>query len=498
MSERGTLGWDRAALPMAFVRLGRDSEDAIRAIDSTKPTSSSPLAFEIRCKQVPREVVAGVHAVIWLGTNNNKGGSTPWTQGLRAFGTIDSVEGPEEYNATKQVRLSVALTLTRSLTKKDFVRAAGADYINIADLPVVGINNYSSQVVQMVDRSDVSQRLDILLKAIAALEPQFMDELRGAYPDIAQAADVVAEVSDQGNLIVAEALSMDPPAGENGGDESDDKLAELLAQVTRLLRDGYGGVIFRGAPGTSKSWYARRIAEQLVNGELDRLRAVQFHPSYQYEDFVEGYVPDPGGTFVSKAKHLVEMCEVARADIKQAYVLLIDEFSRADPARVFGEALTYIEASKRSVPFQTASGRQMVVPSNLIVLATMNVWDRGVDEVDAAVERRFASIALDPDSLLLEGLLRRNQVEEFLARRIRRLFQSLQSDPNHAVHIGHAYFRSVRDESSLQRLWDHQVRFLVERAFPLEKDGIERIAKLWRRAVMPAESESDRGPDEGV
>lgn len=55
-----------------------------------------------------------------------------------------------------------------------------------------------------------------------------------------------------------------------------------------------------------------------------------------------------------------------------------------------GEALTYLELSKRGLPFPLASGKECSIPKELVILATMNPLDRGVDEVDAALERRFA------------------------------------------------------------------------------------------------------------
>jgi 5-methylcytosine-specific restriction enzyme B len=132
----------------------------------------------------------------------------------------------------------------------------------------------------------------------------------------------------------------------------DDDPIWLLAQD--VLTDGFGGLILAGPPGTSKSWYAARIAERLTGGDADRQRYVQFHPSYQYEDFVEGYVPDPKTSgFTSRPKILLEIADearsVAESGVEGLFVLVIDELSRADPARVFGEALTYIEGTKRGL-----------------------------------------------------------------------------------------------------------------------------------------------------
>ena len=115
-----------------------------------------------------------------------------------------------------------------------------------------------------------------------------------------------------------------------------------------------------------------------------------------------------------RAKVFLQMCIDAAEDPDHTYVVVIDELSRADPGRVFGEALTYIERSRRGDEFLLASGQTAVIPPNLVILATMNPLDRGVDEVDAAFERRFAKIAMDPDPAILVEFLDRAGVEETL------------------------------------------------------------------------------------
>src|ERR1700752_4416883 len=99
-------------------------------------------------------------------------------------------------------------------------------------------------------------------------------------------------------------------------------------------------------------------------------------------------------------------------DPTNSYVLVIDELSRADVGRVFGEALTYVERTKRELPFNIANGDLIKVPSNFVILATMNPFDRGVDEVDAAFERRFAKISMDPDKALLDEILTDNGMDD--------------------------------------------------------------------------------------
>ena len=148
---------------------------------------------------------------------------------------------------------------------------------------------------------------------------------------------------------------------------------------------------------------------------------------------------------------------------------VIDELSRGDPGRVFGEALTYVEKSKRDIPFTLASGHAAVVPSNLIILATMNPFDRGVDEVDAAFERRFARIAMDPDRNILQSFLDGNEVQDPLRREIVRLFEMMNSRArsNPQAAVGHTFFTDVRDVASFASVWNHQLGFSRRRLIVL-------------------------------
>jgi 5-methylcytosine-specific restriction protein B len=258
----------------------------------------------------------------------------------------------------------------------------------------------------------------------------------------------------------------------------------LLVRVKQLLQDGYAGVIFSGPPGTSKSWYAGQIAAKLADNDPERVRSIQFHASYQYEDFVEGFVPRKGkrSGFKLQGKHLLEMINAANRANGRLCVLVIDEFSRGDPGRIFGEALTYLEMSKRDKEFLLASGSSVSIPKNLVFLATMNPLDRSVDEVDAAVERRFAKVEMSPDADRLKVILAKNGLDPELTSRIVRFFEAVNARAgSEFARLGQAYFNPVRDEDGLRRLWENQLQFYFSKAYRLDQDGLDDIKKLWKR-----------------
>jgi len=276
-----------------------------------------------------------------------------------------------------------------------------------------------------------------------------------------------------------------------------------VQEIIRLART-YGGVLLSGPPGTSKSFYAAAAAHHLAEGDKARYRFVQFHASYQYEDFMLGFSPEQGG-FGIKEGPFLNLAHAAKRDPDRTYVLVIDELSRADVGRVFGEALTYVERSKRELPFTIANGEELVVPSNLIILATMNPFDRGVDEVDAAFERRFAKISMDPSDEVLEEILLANEMDETLAANVLKWFRRINEHArkNPAAAVGHAYFADASDIVSLTDIWEYQLKYLVQRAFRRDSNTLADIEAAWKRVfvvpiteVVPLDASSGGLPPE--
>ena len=297
---------------------------------------------------------------------------------------------------------------------------------------------------------------------------------------------LTADDLDIGAKAKAEAghASSAPDAPEIGTDHP------LVQEIMRLAAI-FGGVILSGPPGTSKSFFAAAAAEALTGGDKSRYRFVQFHASYQYEDFMLGFYPEQGG-FGIKAGPFLKLALAAKDHPDDTYVLVIDELSRADVGRVFGEALTYVERSKRELHFNIANGDEIRVPSNLIILATMNPFDRGVDEVDAAFERRFAKISMDPDKDILADMLDENGMEEELKNSVLRWFNRINGHArkNPAAAVGHAYFASATDEASLHDIWDYQLKYLVQRAFRRDENTRADLETAWTH-IFPA----DTGPE---
>lgn len=162
-------------------------------------------------------------------------------------------------------------------------------------------------------------------------------------------------------------------------------------------------LILQGPPGTGKTWLARRLAWTICNERgSDRVSVLQFHPSLSYEDFVRGWRPAAGGRLELADGPFLELCRHADDRPDDSHVLVIEEINRGNPAQIFGELLTLLEADKRNpdnamrLAYPRHGDERFHIPPNLYVIGTMNLADRSLALVDMALRRRFAFVELEP------------------------------------------------------------------------------------------------------
>ncbi len=271
----------------------------------------------------------------------------------------------------------------------------------------------------------------------------------------------------------------------------------FMANVEKLLSDK-GQVIFQGPPGTGKTFVARALADCLA-GASERVRLVQFHPSYSYEDFVQGFRPalqtgQPG--FELRNGPLVDAAERAKAEPEAKHFLVIDEINRGNLAKVFGELyflLEYRDAELRLL----YSDEPFVLPDNLYIIGTMNTADRSIALVDLALRRRFHFVEFHPDRPPVQGLLRRWLAQKaegmgWIADVVDRANENLG---DRQAAIGPSYFmRSDLDEEKVRLIWEHNVLPYVEEHLYGEHDrlaefGLDRL----RREIDAGGAASDAG-----
>lgn len=306
----------------------------------------------------------------------------------------------------------------------------------------------------------------------------------------------------------------------------------LLEEMVSLLRRRRQ-IILYGPPGTGKTYYALKLAREIVAldnyeksyDELDQrdrsllqtektnksngsaaaaadssagyLSFCTFHPTFGYEEFIEGYRPKPGrdGTphFVLQDGLFKKLCQRAAADPSKTYVLIIDEINRGNIPRIFGELITLIEKDKRrknsgdsgiSLTL-AASGEIFYVPDNLLIIGTMNTADRSIALLDIALRRRFGFYELMPLYELLDGTV----VEGInLGALLRELNRRVSLEVGRNQQIGHSYLmesgKPVKDATGLlNRLKDEILPLLQEYCY----DDYHKLANILGHTLVDTE-----------
>ena len=274
---------------------------------------------------------------------------------------------------------------------------------------------------------------------------------------------------------------------------------DALRTIERLL-DDKRQVIFQGPPGTGKTYVARRLAEQLA-GSPDRVWLVQFHPSYSYEDFVQGFRPTLQGGhpgFARRNGPLLDAAKAADDEPGEKHFLVIDEINRGNLAKVFGELYFLLEYRGERMRLQyTDAGERFALPKNLYFIGTMNTADRSIALVDLALRRRFHFVEFHPDKPPIQGLLRRwldkhapdmKWVAEIVDRANAKL------DDRQAA-IGPSYFmKRGLDSEMVDLIWEHNVLPYVEERLYGEHDRLDefRLDKLARDVKPDSGGEQPR------
>jgi 5-methylcytosine-specific restriction enzyme B len=204
----------------------------------------------------------------------------------------------------------------------------------------------------------------------------------------------------------------------------------------------------------------------------DVLEWVTFHPSYSYEDFVEGFRPsqsEDGARLVLEDGIFKSMCARASANPDRTYLLIIDEINRANVTKVLGELITLIETDKRATAAEARysvrlpySKERFVIPSNLFILGTMNTADRSIKMMDTALRRRFGFVELMPDLGLLTSEVGGLRLDDLL----RALNQRVAKEAGREKQIGHSFFLRdglpITDEAEFSEIFRDEVVPLLQ------------------------------------
>lgn len=295
-----------------------------------------------------------------------------------------------------------------------------------------------------------------------------------------------------------------------------DSLAPLLLQNKNL--------ILNGAPGTGKTYLAKQLARRLITGLIseykeyqelyqEQIELVQFHPSYDYTDFVEGLRPvsqDNGQIgFKLVDGNFKAFCRKAVNNPDKRYVFIIDEINRGEISKIFGELFFALDPDYRGKKGLVKNQYQMLVqdpkdefyegfyvPENVYIIGTMNDIDRSIEPIDFAFRRRFAWYEVSPDSsmLMLEAW---NPTLDYAQSYCRRLNKAICEEPclGPKYQIGPAYLRKALNfeepeepEAALGKVWELHLE-------PLLREYLRGRSRSDTESIMTKLRESYNGSE---
>ena len=242
-------------------------------------------------------------------------------------------------------------------------------------------------------------------------------------------------------------------------------------------------LIFQGPPGTGKTFIAERLAKLVTSNSQGFTETVQFHPDFSYQDFIQGYFPEPGNqgglTFNSRRGLFLEFCEKARTR-KDNCVLIIDEINRANLSHVFGELMYLLEYRERQISL-ACSGDLFEIPRNVLIIGTMNTADRSIALVDYALRRRFSFFKLGPEYEILSKFLRANELPaDSLVNILKEINKTIS---NWHYEVGISFFmqdgKVLKD--SLELIWKTEIEPYLDEFFYDQRNEAE--AFRWDKLI---------------
>jgi 5-methylcytosine-specific restriction protein B len=310
----------------------------------------------------------------------------------------------------------------------------------------------------------------------------------------------LAEVDDQpGEEDADDQLAAEVELPEPTAELADDLLIDLdwLTDTVDLLREKKQIVLY-GPPGTGKTYLAQALAQFLTGQTDNAYRLVQFHPSYSYEDFFEGFRPratgDGGVGFALEPGPFKQLVSDAKDDPSQAYILIIDEINRANLAKVFGELYFLLEYRNRSIQLQYSPTEDFELPPNVYLIGTMNTADRSIALVDAAMRRRFYFQSMIPGEPPLRDMLRRwLQAHNLPADRADLLDELNRAIGDRDAAVGPSYLMTPQaaTDKGLARIWKNAIMPLLEERHIGDgidinlRYGIDALRKRLKQATAP-------------
>lgn len=419
--------------------------------------------------------------IIFIVLGGDKGkSSVDWETGFYALGHVIKTPYDIGYKQSSRggdyfkIDMEIDCVFERPIPRSDFL-----EYQDAYDAPFIGpeLHRDPSQAVCTLKDTQAVAIIRAVIDMMPGLKPEienvfnqdFMDRVLGSVkmliPTDVEYGESTEEAMDSFKV---ESVAKREESNEDADDileeyTREDFLAEVFMSDEQydLLKGiiySRKNLILQGAPGVGKTFMAKRLAYSLMGvKDASRIKMVQFHQSYSYEDFIIGYRPTSTG-FKLETGPFYDFCKKAEKDTRPHF-FIIDEINRGNVSNIFGELLMLIENDKRGEKLNLLySGEPFSVPKNVYIIGMMNTADRSLAIIDYALRRRFAFFTVRPafGNILFERIMAEKESDKLnrLISYVKTLNVDIANDESlgEGFEVGHSYFCTEK-ETEITDVW---------------------------------------------